>query len=497
MEKYELCLKSINKFLNKLINKKIVFIICLIAFAILLYPVVKVAFYTHPSADDFNYGINTINKIKDVGLFGVLSGAFKTIAYFYKTWQGTFSAIFLFALSPAVIGPNFYFLTTVIVLLVFLLSLLFFFKSIMINYLKCDKYIYYISTIIFFLLAVETLPSINQGLYWWNGASYYMIFFSLELVQISLLIDTYINNKKKKNILMCVLAFIIGGGNFITALQQIIILSISTMVLFLVKKDKSSLLPLLFSIIGLGISALAPGNANRAAGVIGMNPIKAIILSFYHSYVFMFQWIKPISIVCLIMIAFLLIPYIEKTMFKFKGMFLVLVMSFCIFSAEFTPTLYSQSSIGEGRLWNIIYISLLLAILFNMVYFVGYIINRMKEKKIIKNYDKIINYFLEGKAVIMLVFLILVGSLMYFNKNTMTSYLTYEIIQNGQAKTYNQESKERQEILENKQIKKVEFKKLTYMPYPIFYVDYTSDKNHWLNTPVAEIYNKDYVIVVE
>ena len=497
MDKYEACVNSVKNILNRAVNKKSVFVLCLIIFAVLLFPIVKVSFYTHPAADDFNYGVNTINKINDIGLWGVLGGALKTVVYYFKTWQGTFSAIFLFALSPSIWGPNCYFLTTIIILLALLLSLMYLFKTIMINCLKCDKYIYYICTIIFYLLSIETLPSINQGLYWWNGASYYMIFFSLELVLLSLLFDAYINKKRKKVVLMCLLSFIIGGGNFITALQQIIILFILSLVLIIFKKDKSSVLPFVFSLIGLGISALAPGNAYRAAGVVGMNPIKAIMLSFTNAYAFMFQWIKPISIISIIIIALLLIPYIKNIKFKFRGMLLVLIMSYCIFSAEFTPTLYSTSSIGEGRLWNIMYISLLLIILLNTFYFIGYILNRMKEKKAINNIDKTINYFISGKSIITIVSLILIGSLMYFDRHSMTSYITYDILQNGQAQKYDQEYRERQKILENKSIKKVEFEKYTYMPYPIFYVDYTSDKNHWLNIPVAEIYNKEYVIVKE
>ncbi len=497
MDIYEACVNGVKNFLNKVINKKSVFLLSLIVFAILLFPIIKVSFYTHPAADDFNYGINTINKINDVGFIGVLNGAFKTIAYFYKTWQGTFSAIFLFALSPSVLGPNCYFLTTIIILVVLLLSIMYLFKTIMINFLKCDKYIYYICTIIFYLVSIETLPSINQGLYWWNGASYYMIFFSLELVLLSLLFDAYINKRKKRTALMCLLSFIIGGGNFITALQQIIVLFILTFVLVIFKKDKSSVSPLVFSLLGLGISALAPGNAKRAAAVVGMNPIKAIILSFSNAYMFIFQWIKPISIICLIIIALLLIPYIKNIKFKFRGILPVIILSYCIFSAEFTPTLYSTSSIGEGRLWNIMYISLLLFILFNIFYFIGYVLNKMKEKKIINNIEKTLNFYISGKSIFAIASLILVGSLMYFDKYSMTSYITYDILQNGQAQTYDQEYRERQKILENESIKKVEFEKYTYMPYPIFYVDYTSDKDHWLNTPVAEIYNKEYVIVKE
>ena len=40
----------------------------------------------------------------------------------------------------------------------------------------------------------ETIVDKTQGLFWWNGAVYYIIFFSLELIEIALLIKQYFHN---------------------------------------------------------------------------------------------------------------------------------------------------------------------------------------------------------------------------------------------------------------------------------------------------------------
>ena len=79
----------------------------------------------------------------------------------------------------------------------------------------------------------------------------------------------------------------------------------------------------------------------------------------------------------------------------------------------------------------------------------------------------------------------------------MTSYNTYRILRNGEAKTYSEEYKKRISILNDEKIKDVTFEKLSNYPYPIFYTDYSTDADSWLNEPVTKIFNKNFVKVKE
>lgn len=486
--------------LNKLITKKNILICIIIVSIILLVPILWVSFYTVPSADDFNYGSNTINVLFSGGILKVLEGAFKTVKEFYNTWQGTYSAATLFSLNPAVIGEDFYFITTFFILGFYFFSLVYLFKQLIRKFLKTDKYTYWIVLLLFFMLCVETLVDRTQGLYWWNGATYYITFFSFELLEIALLIKQYfLKEKTKKNtVILFVLIGIISGGNFVVALEQIVLLAFLNIYLILKKKDKSALPYLGFSILTFGFSAFAPGNKFRQKQLTGMSPLKAILLSFTSSLSFMLEWINPLNILILILIIIFLYPTYEKLNSKFSYPLIVILFMYCILSSEFTPTLYSMSTTGPGRLLNIIYFSFLFFIVISLYYLVGYIRNILKERKILSknSYNELIKYINEHSCILLVIILIILLGAVYLERHTLTSYETATLIARNEIRTYKREWKERYKILRDDSIKEVEFNELTYHPYPIFYTDLTDKKDHWLNYPMADIYNKKYIIVI-
>lgn len=499
IEKLNNIKKNITQKLNSLFNKKNILLMVILLSVILLIPIIWTSFYTHPSADDYNYGVNTINQLHKSGVAGILKGSVKTLKTFYNEWQGTYSAIILFSLSPCIWGENFYFLTTLIIIGMLGASIYYFLNQVIRKFLNIDKTTCYMIFIIFFMLSLETMPSINQGLFWWNGASYYMIFFSLELIMLGNITKYYIVEKKSKvnYIVTLLLTAIVAGGNFITALQQIILLFFLNFYLIIKKKNKSALPLLIVSIVGLIISAIAPGNANRAASVIGMSPVKSIIMSFIYAFCYSFRWITPLNFLILTFIEILLIPTYKEKKLTYKFPIIVILLLYCLFSAEFTPTLYATSNIGEGRLHNIMYISYLLIFLAGYYYLIGYIRNKIISQNI---FSKIIIKDIKAKlikshGIVFSCFLLLIIGNFVINKEMFTSYQTYRVIKDGSAKIYDKECDERQKILKNPAIKKVEFEKLTVTPYPIFYCDFSEDSTHWLNIPATEIYDKDYIKV--
>ena len=62
MEKINFMIQQIINFFNKIITKKTICFFMIIATIILLIPILRLSFYTFPSADDFDYGIKTINQ---------------------------------------------------------------------------------------------------------------------------------------------------------------------------------------------------------------------------------------------------------------------------------------------------------------------------------------------------------------------------------------------------------------------------------------------------
>lgn len=492
-------LVELNQKLNKLVTKKNILIGMILLTVIFLIPILWVSFYTIPSADDFSYGEFTINILQSKGLFAVLSGSLKTLEVFYKTWQGTYSAIILFSLNPAVIGKDAYFLTTFFILGTYFISLLYLFKQVLRKGLQIDKTSFWIVLLLFFLLCIETIVDKTQGLFWWNGAVYYIVFFSLELIEIALLIKQFFHKEKttKNTIGIILLNFIIAGGNFIVALQQVIILVFLNIYLIFKKKDKSALIYLGVSILGLGISALAPGNKVRENAVTGMNPIMAIIYSFKYCLRFITDWTSPINIITIFIIELFLYPTYKNNKFNFSYPLIVIGLLFCILSAEFTAPLYAMSLPGEERLWNIIYFSYLLFLSTSLYYLIGYIRYNFIKNKILNtnSYDKAINFFKQNAFLWSGSIFIIIMMALYIGRAQLTSYQTLELLTSKQAQTFKEEWNERYKVLEDDSIKEVEFERLTY--YPFYNVDFTEEKDHWLNEPATHIYHKDYIVLVD
>ena len=70
------------------------------------------SFYTGPCCDDDTYGVQTHGAWKAAGsLLAVLKAALDTTAEYWPEWQGTYSSIFLMALSPGILNEKLYFLT--------------------------------------------------------------------------------------------------------------------------------------------------------------------------------------------------------------------------------------------------------------------------------------------------------------------------------------------------------------------------------------------------
>ena len=99
-----------------LMPSRIAFLAVLL-YLISLIPIFLFSSYCHPLADDFTYGLLVHRAVvSGGGIPEILSAAAETVRDYYFTWQGTFSAIFLFALQPGAFSESAYFLTPFIII---------------------------------------------------------------------------------------------------------------------------------------------------------------------------------------------------------------------------------------------------------------------------------------------------------------------------------------------------------------------------------------------
>ena len=468
-------------------------IIPIIIFLIFIGQLLYTATFSHPQVDDYNYSIYTFNALKNGGITELIKGVIKTVDEFYRTWQGTYSAITIMSLEPAIYGQEFYFLGSFILIISLVFSTYKLVQTITEKILLINKKYTYLITVIFLLITLETMPSIVQGLYWFNGASYYTLFYCFHLLNISLLLKMFLlkENNKKNIILSILLTILIAGSNFILALQQVILLTLlNAYILYRNKrKNKGALLLLIISIIFFLISALAPGNSVRASSTAGMSPVKAILYSFYYGASYILSWSNILNISVILIIVLILVNETKKRI-NFKYPIILSLLVYCIFSATLTPTLYATSNLGEGRLTNIIYYEYFIFSILVLYYWIGFINSKFKVVKI-TNYLK-----LNRKIIFSILIFISLISVIY-KRSDITSYKIYKEYTSGAIIEYDKMYKERIKLLNDNTKKELVLEKFNNIPYTLFYSDISDDNDSWKNIPLRTIYNKDKIVLKE
>lgn len=82
-------------------------IVCVLALAVILWPLLVISKYNYPSADDWSYGVNTYRAIQNhEGVFQFLKTVYETVRN--DTWEARFANIALASLQPGIFGEHCY-----------------------------------------------------------------------------------------------------------------------------------------------------------------------------------------------------------------------------------------------------------------------------------------------------------------------------------------------------------------------------------------------------
>jgi hypothetical protein len=182
----------------------------------------------------------------------------------------------------------------------------------------------------------------------------------------------------------------------------------------------------------------------------------------------------------------------RATSYPFKHPLLAAFFSFCLFAAQYAPTAYAQGSPGMGRVRNIIYFAFVLLAFLNYFYLVGYMERMAKEQQ-----ANLSEGFLVHCAYVASIFAVVFLLSSVLNLKQHSSFAAARDLYNGTAKQYALEQNERYQVLHDDNIKQVEFSPLSATPELLFFGDIKTDAKHWLNLAVAQLYNKEYVVLKE
>lgn len=358
------------------------------ALALLLVPLYRLAVYSVPWYDDYNYGLPVKNFLSEQhSLKNVLDGMIYCVRTQWYAWQGTFSSIALMSLVPLVWGEQYYFWGSVFILSILLVALLTFTKVLLRDVLGAGWPSCLIIQSIVAGMIFTLIYTTNSAFYWYNAAIHYVGMHSFLLLLAAAWIYLLKGKGKLKAVFLVlwtlVGALLASGANFVTALQGLILgLSLAALGILLKNKKVLLLLPsLMVYIYGFYKNVSAPGNAVRGAFFQGMGAFEAILRSFVEAFRLIPEYTGLITVVIMILLVPAAWAMAKEVDFRFRFPGMVLLWSVCFYATGYTPSLYAMGSPGLSRTLNVVKITFQLLLVLNEVYWIGWIQRRMKAKE--------------------------------------------------------------------------------------------------------------------
>lgn len=497
---------------NRAERRTLVFLLA--AFLLALIPAAALAFFAAPSADDFSYGAAAAQAWQESrSLSAVLSAAWEGTLKTYQAWQGSFAAVFLMHLQPAVFGWSRYWIGPLLLIFAYTGSTALLLFTIARRLLRCGRAASGVVALTLLLLSFLFVYDPVEAFYWYNGGVYDTFFYSVSLVLFSLLLLAGTAEKRSAAVPLFVLslplAFAVGGGNYSTALLSAVVLFL--LAAFLVwkrRKKEAAAAALVFAVLmaAFAVSILAPGNAVRQLDAGEPNsPVKAVILSLaYGAYAFCSCTTLPVA-AGWIFLTPVLYRAVSRLRFSFPRPLLVFFLAWAVFSTQGTPVFYALGLQMPERVIDIIYFSYYPTVLLVWSYFLGWFAHADKTEKYRKAFAAC------GRSrkqwlfslVLLLVFLGGTLGLVRVGKEPETGGVAAEglplsaqaviSLASGEAQRYHAQLAEREALYLDESLAEVRVEPLKEKPYLLFQQDLTEDPDNWVNRAAAEYYHKKSV----
>lgn len=494
--------------LRKLITPKTLAAFTTVIYVCSLIPLLWIAWYNYPSADDYSIGSNCHQAwMATHNVFAVIWQGVVRAADDWVNWMGYFTSNFLMAVPPSTFGERWYVLTTWIMLGMLSFSVMYLFHAIFVKAFKADRLISHSVAMLVLFASVQCMCPVGrcEAFYWYSGAANYIFVHSMSLFFFGLLVSSVYDTGKKRVwdlSAACVLGFLTGGGNQMSALNAAIILLMAVVLISVCKKwnvCRALGIPIAIFYVGFLLNVAAPGNWVRAEGANGMNPIKAVLVSFYDCLDrAMSEWTTwP---VILIMIA--LIPLFwhmaEKVSFRFPCPLIVLLFGYCLTSAMITPPVFAVGNMEAGRLQALTYLMYILILSLCVGYVTGWVRQKWTGGQNETAAESLSGFSAESCWCLVgcIVFLVL-GSVLTVIPEP--HYYTFSSactdLLNGSAATYGDALKERMEIYRSGGEGIIEVKPLPAQPVLLYFSDIKEDPEDWENKGLSRYYGFEGVVV--
>lgn len=464
-------------------------------FVLSIMPLLILGKYVYPCADDYTFGSRCYFVWKDTHsvFMTVLQACRGSIDLFFE-WAGCFSSSFFMILQPAVFGDKYYHLTPLIMIGIVSVGTTFFFHALLGKGLQGNHW--QVQSIVMLLLfaIIQGAPGPNQAYFWYNGATHYTLMYGFWMLLMGTVILFLLTTEKKKKIaylvVSSILGIIVGAGNYLTALNGALLYAFLLLVLVVVKKFKEKILiliPVFFYFLSFILSVTAPGNKVREAGSAGMNPLKAILVSFYYLFNYCFgQWMGWMQIVTLCFVGIIFGKMSKKMKFDFSYPLLVIGLLMGLAAAMMTPCLFGMGNIEGERITTVVYTVFMVYLTLGVCYVTGWISQRTTQIKT--------EGFVYNLALITCLLILVVGYVITVipEPQTFTTSEAVRELVTGEAKQYGETLEKRTKVYHSGE-KNLIVDKLPVQPPLLYTTDIQSDPQDWENLGVCRFFGLESV----
>lgn len=339
---------------------------------LLLLPAAVVGLFARPMADDFGYSAATHAVFVQYGfdLPRLLAAAWQTTVHYFNNWQGLYVSGFVLSLQPGLFGNAWYGLTFFCVT-VPLFVCLYAAARLALRRLNPDARLLALPLAALFLYAfVQGMPNPAEGLYWFNGAVNYQLFFAAAVLNAGFTLALALPGTSTPRSRLGLMAggvlagLFIGGGHQVVGVLNLLVL-LFALVLCAPRRNFRHLPALAAAAAGLIINLTAPGTRVRVDGFSGAGFLEAVVKSFLLAAS---EWLRWLDVPLLCLLALLAVPLaaLARTAAlddrAFRRPWLGAAATFVLmWGMIFLPS-YSMGGIGAGRLINVVWMTFVLGL---------------------------------------------------------------------------------------------------------------------------------------
>ncbi len=460
-----------------------------------LLPLMYVGRYNHPTGDDYYYGANTHLVWEDTGsIIQTLKTACHGVAEQYEIWQGTYSAMFLMHLAPNIFGDAAYAFVTTFILLLLTGGIFYFLKPLLCQYMGCSENLWCAISSLLTLLCIHTVPSQGETFFWYNGSMYYTGFFALTLIFWGLISRFLGDGRLWRLAPIWALSIFLAGGNYVSLLPCLILLFCLAIALSYRKKRKECfciIITFTLMLLGLFVSAMAPGNQIRQSGMWKIPAYMAILKSLLQGLKYTRAWIGLWWVIT----AGILTPLFWKSyqVKKYPFPYPVLVVGFVygVFCSMSCPLFYTMNSTGPARAVSIVYYGFILSTFF-CYYYLGGAVHRFLFENRKNLYEQLTKpdkrRALTGIILLCLLLLLQVSSHAF---DHCSGSKAIRLLASGEAREYHEEYLARLELWRDPAVTDVVFEPFVHQPDMLYVGDFPQDPLSPTNRMVAKYFRKN------